>query len=111
MWVSVFPDAPWQVEVLSNAACNSDAFGYKARGLLITDAMVCAGLPGGGRDACQGDSGGPLVVTREGGPELVGVASWGVGCGEAEHPGVYSRVSKVLEWIQKTTAAQACYQA
>ena len=25
--------------------------------------MLCAVVPGGGKDACQGDSGGPLVFT------------------------------------------------
>ena len=26
--------------------------------------MLCAVVPGGGKDACQGDSGGPLMVTN-----------------------------------------------
>jgi len=31
----------------------------------------------------------------------VGIVSWGQGCGEAEHPGVYSRVVSVNDWIQE----------
>jgi secreted trypsin-like serine protease len=54
--------------------------------------MRCAGDPQGGKDACQGDSGGPLVARGL----LVGLVSWGSGCGQAENPGVYTRVSAVL---------------
>ena len=27
--------------------------------------MMCANVPGGGKDACQGDSGGPLVANQQ----------------------------------------------
>ncbi|KAH9185741.1 hypothetical protein AeNC1_012282 [Aphanomyces euteiches] len=45
-----------------------------------------------GKDACQGDSGGPIVVQQGKDDFVVGVVSFGDGCGRAK-PGVYARLS------------------
>ena len=42
------------VTVLSNRACQED---YSYPSSWITEQMMCANVPGGGKDACQGDSG------------------------------------------------------
>lgn len=66
----------------------------------ITDDFVCA-VNETGVDACQGDSGGPLLSL--GGDfrwNLVGVVSFGIRCGE-RFPGVYTRVTSFLPWIDK----------
>lgn len=55
--------------------------------------MLCA-LPSAGRaDTCDGDSGGPLFSgTDPQHGDLIGIVSWGSGCG-AGVPGVYARAS------------------
>lgn len=95
------------VDVLSNAQCKASSYSNSD----ITDRMLCAAVNGGGKDACQGDSGGPLVssgtgdgVTPGSNYDLIGVVSWGIGCAMADYPGVYSRVTEALSWIESNTS-------
>ncbi|XP_076630163.1 trypsin-1 [Colletes latitarsis] len=65
----------------------------------ISEGQICAGYTKGGKDACQGDSGGPLVVSGQ----LVGIVSWGKGCGSPKYPGVYTDVSHYRQWIRSNS--------
>ncbi|XP_029926880.1 neurotrypsin [Myripristis murdjan] len=76
----------------------------KRYGERFTSRMLCAGSLSERRrvDSCQGDSGGPLVCQEEGGRwVLTGIISWGHGCGDPSFPGVYTRVSRFLRWIDQ----------
>ena len=72
----------------------------------MTDDMLCAGdtRSGGNQanlhDACQGDSGGPLACMKDNRMTLVGIISWDIGCGQKDVPGIYTKVTDYLDWIQ-----------
>ncbi|ALC44600.1 CG4914 [Drosophila busckii] len=88
-----------EVPVLDNDECVAQT-NYTQK--MITKNMMCSGYPGvGGRDSCQGDSGGPLVRLRPDDKrfEQIGIVSWGNGCARPNYPGVYTRVTKYLDWI------------
>ncbi|MFF3850411.1 S1 family peptidase [Streptomyces sp. NPDC002328] len=90
-----------RVHVLPDSLCES-AYPGGDEGTYVAKTMVCAGEARGGRDSCQGDSGGPLVAQGR----LIGLVSWGSGCGRAGNPGVYTRVSDVVRaWKEALAAA------
>lgn len=83
-----------RVSVLPDSTC-ARAYPGGRKGAYDASSMLCAGDAAGGRDACQGDSGGPLVADGR----LIGLVSWGSGCGTAGSPGVYTRVSAAIGWM------------
>ncbi|XP_043196871.1 trypsin-1-like isoform X2 [Amphibalanus amphitrite] len=91
--------------VFSNAECRSLKYDPEE----ITNNMLCAGYTQGKIDACQGDSGGPMLwQSKDGKTDLIGIVSWGQGCGRPGLPGVYTRVVNYLDWIEENTP-DACY--
>lgn len=66
------------------------------------NSMICAGVDNGKNDTCQGDSGGPVSVKVANGQHiLLGITSFGNGCGRRGTPGVYTKVSTYLNWINQ----------
>uniref|UniRef100_A0A4W3JHD7 Acrosin n=1 Tax=Callorhinchus milii TaxID=7868 RepID=A0A4W3JHD7_CALMI len=90
------------VNIIPTATCQQPDW----YGRLVNENMVCAGFAGGGIDACQGDSGGPLSCRHKHTERfyLVGLVSWGQGCAERFRPGVYTRTSNYINWINKKTS-------
>ena len=88
------------VHVVSNAVASKR---HKTR---ITPDQLAANSPFGA-DTCQGDSGGPLVFVNPAHPReratLLGITSWGKGCGNPKFPGLYARVSAFVSWINRTS--------
>ncbi|KPI99106.1 Serine protease snake [Papilio xuthus] len=65
--------------------------------------QICYGDKNQSKDTCQGDSGGPLQVKN---PHIncmytvIGVTSFGNGCGTVGLPGVYTNVIVYVPWIE-----------
>lgn len=92
-----------KLPVVSQDECEAS---YASRSVTynITDKMFCAGFFEGGQDTCLGDSGGAFVM-EDGVSQrwaVFGLVSWGgpEDCGSQRVYGVYTRVSKYVEWIQ-----------
>ncbi|XP_076651153.1 venom protease-like [Halictus rubicundus] len=91
------------IKLVDHARCNRSVQDDRIvpRGI-VDDWQMCAGEPG--KDTCHGDSGGPLVILNQDYNcmySLVGITSFGGFCGSVI-PGVYTRVSNYIPWIEKT---------
>ncbi|XP_064197707.1 vitamin K-dependent protein C [Anguilla rostrata] len=73
----------------------------------ITRNVLCAGQLGRREDACEGDSGGPMVTRHRGTWFLIGLVSWGEGCGRRDKVGIYTKVSNYREWIDSVRKGHA----
>ncbi|XP_075989698.1 venom protease-like [Anticarsia gemmatalis] len=69
----------------------------------VVETQMCAGELRGGVDTCQGDSGSPLQVASLDNQcifHIAGITSVGKQCAQSGLPGVYTRVSAYLDWIE-----------
>jgi len=94
-----------EVEALDDGTC-ADRYAEDGEEV-VAATQVCAGLDGGGTDACFGDSGGPLVAPADDEASawyLVGIVSWGDGCGRPRRPTVYTEVAAFSSWLRDNGA-------
>jgi secreted trypsin-like serine protease len=57
------------------------------------------------KDTCISDSGGPLLLNSKGRQHVVGLISYGIGCGTI-YPSVNTRITTFLPWIMEKTAGE-----
>ncbi|XP_030648452.1 coagulation factor IXb [Chanos chanos] len=86
-----------EVPFVDRTACKGSSKEHVSR------FMFCAGYTTGSKDSCQGDSGGPHATKFLNTWFLTGIISWGEECAKEEKYGVYTRVSKYLNWISNVT--------
>ncbi|XP_028179310.1 protein masquerade, partial [Ostrinia furnacalis] len=89
-----------ELPIVSDAECVRKVNAVTEKIFILPTSSFCAGGEEG-NDACQGDGGGPLVCQDDGFYELVGLVSWGFGCGRRDVPGVYVKVSSFIGWINQ----------
>lgn len=117
------------VPVVDRTVCARNYKDYPGKAKVTENMLCAGMLGVGGKDACRGDSGGfhsfaychyglwsivimlrshlskskfvlgPLVVRQNGRATLIGIISWGHKCADAKYPGVYTRVSQYIKWI------------
>ncbi|WP_157839431.1 S1 family serine peptidase [Bradyrhizobium diazoefficiens] len=99
------------IPVVDRQTCKS---AFEPTAETVPDGAICAGFVSGDFDSCQGDSGGPLVYRSQyaaprpgfaSEPTLIGVVSWGVGCGLADLYGIYTSAMAYRRWTQETVVA------
>ncbi|KAI1712887.1 trypsin domain-containing protein [Ditylenchus destructor] len=89
-----------QMPILDKSLCRNVSNTYES----ISENSFCAGyLKDGGMDSCQGDSGGPFACEHNGHFYLAGIISWGEGCAQRGHPGIYTMITPYLSWIENVT--------
>ncbi|XP_069831574.1 vitamin K-dependent protein C-like [Dendropsophus ebraccatus] len=83
-----------QVPIVPHLNCSAVMKGH------VTENMLCAGRLGENQDACAGDSGGPMIAHFGDTWFLIGLVSWGEGCGRLDNFGIYTKVNNYLHWIR-----------
>jgi secreted trypsin-like serine protease len=109
-------DSPYLLKVdldfIDDELCRTAGGLYSSA--FVANQMICAGRWfEGGAGICKGDSGGPLLASSPTGESIqVGIASWGLGCGEPRKPGVFAEVqharAKICEAAESADLQSWC---
>ena len=87
-----------RVKLVPPTACNMNQL-FRQTSSTVGRGQICA-LGDDQQDACQGDSGGPLFRGAGRHSTVVGLVSYGMGCGLPGTPGVYVDLRSYLGWIR-----------
>ncbi|TMW52262.1 hypothetical protein DOY81_002665 [Sarcophaga bullata] len=101
------PTSNTLLKVYLNEITNQDCNAYYRKEEKLKQGIqlghICAIDTQAKMDTCQGDSGGPLLMLENKFgykvPYVVGLTSFGDGCATYK-PGVYTRISYFIEWIE-----------
>jgi len=95
--IPIFPDRQKCERIMDDA--TREASKGTITNTKIHPGEVCAGGEAG-KDTCQGDGGSPLVCQAVSGRwHVVGLVSYGIGCGVEGRPAVYTNVFHYLDFI------------
>ncbi|CAH0718147.1 unnamed protein product, partial [Brenthis ino] len=85
---------------------NTLSYSYHRNWLRMRKHQMCAGKMDGSTDTCPGDSGAPLQYNLtepnfDGNMHvIVGITSFGLGCARKDTPGIYTKISYFIDWIE-----------
>lgn len=88
------------MNTLTNPECRRQLANEPQKPPVHDFETICAAPGKIGDTTCGGDSGGPLVAEKK----LIGLVSWGYGCG-TELPNGFTRISTYIDWIKNKIEA------
>ncbi|XP_062557098.1 CLIP domain-containing serine protease B9 [Armigeres subalbatus] len=102
------PTLQWlRLPIVDTAQCATSYARYSVNSrnpIIVSGSQMCV-QGQENMDACQGDSGGPLMneaISSRDRFVLLGLVSFGPRtCGVSNFPGVYTRISSYIDWIQR----------
>ena len=104
-WGRVYESGPFSrqllevyLPIIKTKKCRESATRHN-----FTRNMFCAGFNKAQQDACSGDSGGAYAMRHDDRWYLIGIVSLGEGCARRGKYGYYTKISRVLQWIESET--------